>query len=74
MPLKGSRHTLDFWVQEWNQYLEVKGIWRENALEKVNCAIKDSHDVLIISDVDAWMLAQSSERRISEEAMDGILA
>lgn len=74
MPLKGSRHTLDFWVQEWNQYLEVKGIWRENALEKVNCAIKDSHDVLIISDVDAWMLAQSSERRISKEVMNGILA
>lgn len=65
----GRTYLPDFWVHEYNRYLEVKALWRENALEKVNCAIKDGHEILIISDVDEWICTQSSECRISEEVV-----
>lgn len=70
----GRTYLPDFWVHEWNRYLEVKAIWRANALEKVECAIGDGHDIVVISNVDKWIRSLSPECEMPEEAADGVLA
>jgi hypothetical protein len=70
----GKTYLPDFWVHEWNRYLEVKAIWRTNALEKVEGAIGDGHDIVVISNVDKWIRSLSPECEMPEEAADGVLA
>lgn len=40
----GRRYTPDFWVDEWQTYVELKG-WQRQGLDKVRLAQQDGHGV-----------------------------
>ena len=56
----GTRYTPDFWVQEWNTYVELKASHRSAA--KTQQAVVDDHAVLLLQgrtlkEFYAWMAA-----------------
>jgi len=51
----GRTYLPDFWIADWNYFLEVKGIWRKNPLTKVHQARLDGHDIVVVANVDRWL-------------------
>lgn len=49
-------YTPDFWVDEWQRFVEVKGRKREAGMKKISRAREDGHDIVLVqqAELEEW--------------------
>lgn len=50
----GFSYLPDFFVKEFNSYVEIKGFWRGNDREKVNAFVSNNNNLIVIENIDAY--------------------
>lgn len=50
----GFSYLPDFFVKEFNSYVEIKGFWRDGDREKVNAFISSGENLLIIENIRSY--------------------
>lgn len=62
----GRTYTPDFWVEEWNRFVEIKGWSRgKRDLSKVKAAIHDGVPIEVVLDISEWEIKnlRAAQRR-----------